>query len=154
MQISTIPYFNSSNKMLNAKGMSLISAKYFYVVIELFYFFTFYLLILQGERERKGEWEREGKTCCFTHPCPHWLIILCALTRDQIHNLSALEQCSNQWSYPSRAQFYFFITFWFKCLHVSIDSGFSVGQIPSGGLLFSFLLSLSWLQGDTFASYE
>ena len=33
--------------------------------------------------------------------CIHQLILVCALTRDQTHNLGVSRQCSNQLSYPA-----------------------------------------------------
>ena len=35
---------------------------------------------MEGGRERG---ERERLTCCSTYLCIHWLILVCALTRDQ-----------------------------------------------------------------------
>ena len=58
-----------------------------------------YLLIL---REREREREREISICCSTYLCMHLLILTCALTRDQSHNLGVLGLCSNQLSYPAR----------------------------------------------------
>ena len=58
--------------------------------------FYFFLKILKlfidsggrgGERESEGESVRETSICCFTYLSNHWLILVCALTRDQTHNL-------------------------------------------------------------------
>ena len=46
------------------------------------FFFFFYVLILE-ERKR----ERETSVCCSTYWCIHWLLLICALTRDQAHNI-------------------------------------------------------------------
>ena len=40
----------------------------------------------------------------FHFLCVHWLILVCALTRDQTHNLGELGKCSNQLSYLARAK--------------------------------------------------
>ena len=38
-------------------------------------------------REREGG--KETLICCSTYLCMHWLMLACALPRDQIHNLGA-----------------------------------------------------------------
>ena len=48
--------------------------------------------------------ERETLTCCSTDGCIHWLHLVCALTRGGTRNLSTSGWCSNQLSYPTRAQ--------------------------------------------------
>ena len=52
--------------------------------------------------------ERETSICRSTYLCLRWLLVCCALTRDQTHNLSVLGWCSNQLSYPARALFTWF----------------------------------------------
>ena len=39
----------------------------------------------EGRREREPDKERE--VCCSTYLCTHWLILVCALTKDQICKL-------------------------------------------------------------------
>ena len=64
-----------------------------------------HLLIFFFFREREeGEREKETSICCSSYFCIHWLILLCALTRDQTHNLGVLGRRSNQMSYPARAK--------------------------------------------------
>ncbi|KAF6109763.1 hypothetical protein HJG60_010966 [Phyllostomus discolor] len=61
--------------------------------------------------------ERELSICCSPYLCIHWLILVCAFTRDRTCNLGVLGQCSNQLSYRDRAlgnciyfqRFYLFI---------------------------------------------
>ena len=53
-----------------------------------------------GEGERR---ERETSICCSTYFRIHWLIFVCALTRDQTCNLGISRQCFNQLSYLARA---------------------------------------------------
>ena len=63
-------------------------------------FFKIYLLIFGGgERET----QREILTCCSTYLYIHWLLLVCALTRDWTHNLGILGWCYNQLSYLARA---------------------------------------------------
>ena len=54
------------------------------------------------ETERKGERETERKKntsiCCSSYLFIHSLILVCALTEDQTHNLGVLEERSNQLS--------------------------------------------------------
>ena len=71
----------------------------------LFFYFCFYLLICLIERERKEE--RETSICCSIYLRIHWLILVCALTRDQTHNLGVSGWCSNQLSYLARANWHF-----------------------------------------------
>ena len=56
----------------------------------------FFLIFLIDFRERH----------CFLFPylCIHWLIFVCALTRDLTCNLGVSGPCSNQLSYPARAE--------------------------------------------------
>ena len=61
-------------------------------------------------REEGGVREKRTLICCSTYLCIHWLIPICALTRDQTHNLGVLGQCSNQLSYLARAE----------CIHVRV----------------------------------
>ena len=67
------------------------------IIFLLFLFQKLSSLILEREEER------ETSTCCSTYVCIHWLLIVCALTGDQTHNLSVLGQRSNKLSYPARA---------------------------------------------------
>ena len=57
-----------------------------------------FIFVLILERENRGTW-----ICYSTYLCTHWLILICALTRDQTCNLGASGWCSNQLSYPARA---------------------------------------------------
>ena len=68
----------------------------------------FYLLIWdrETERERDRQTDRQTSICCSTYLCLYWLILVCALTRDQTHNLGVSRQCSNQLSYPARAELF------------------------------------------------
>ena len=63
----------------------LTRAKSFWLI-----YFSFFL-----ERERK-EGERETSTCHSTYPCTHWLLLVCALTRDPTCNLGILGWHSTQ----------------------------------------------------------
>ena len=54
------------------------------------------------KQEKEREKERETSTYCSTRPCPHWLILVCALTRNQTCNRGILGWHSNQLSYPTR----------------------------------------------------
>ena len=58
-----------------------------------------------GRGRHGGETDRQIDTpiYCSTYLCIHWLILVCALTRDQTHNLGVLGRCSNQLSHPVRA---------------------------------------------------
>ena len=48
-----------------------------------FFFFNFREREGKGEKERGNkEEERETLICCFMYLCVHWLLLLCALTRD------------------------------------------------------------------------
>ena len=67
----------------------------------------FYFLIL--ERYRKGERVIETNINLLFHLCIHWLLLVCALTGDQTHNLGILGQHSNHLSYPSRAEISHFL---------------------------------------------
>ena len=60
--------------------------------------------------------ERERVTSNLTSPylCIHWLILVCALTGDQTHNLGILGQHSNQLSYPDKAKSFLI------CIHTEI----------------------------------
>ena len=49
-------------------------------------------------------WFSEILVCCSTYLCIHWLIFVCALTRDQTHNLGILRWGSNQLDYLARAE--------------------------------------------------
>lgn len=68
-----------------------------------------YLLIdvLESLRGKDGERERERERvtliCCSVHLCVHWWFLVCALSRDQMHNLRASGCCSNHLSSPVRA---------------------------------------------------
>ena len=59
-----------------------------------FLFNFFYLLIFR---------ERETMICCSTSVCIHWLILICALTRDGTCNFGVLGRCYNQLRYPAGA---------------------------------------------------
>ena len=48
------------------------------------------------ERGDGGEGEQEISICCSTYVCTHWLILVWALTGDQIRNLGVSGRCSNQ----------------------------------------------------------
>ena len=52
---------------------------------------------------RGGVWRERQNICCSTDPWIHWLILVCALTRDQTHNLCLWGQCPNPLSSPVRA---------------------------------------------------
>ena len=55
--------------------------------------------------ERKGEGERKRETSiCSTFWRIRQLILVCALTRGQTHNLGISSQCSNQLGSPATAQ--------------------------------------------------
>ena len=56
-------------------------------------------LIFIDERER----ERDKFVVLLIYLCIAWLLLVCALTRDQTDNLGVLGWCSNQLSYPARA---------------------------------------------------
>ena len=46
--------------------------------------------------------ERETLICYSTYLCMHWLLLICALTRDQTCNFGTSGWCSNQLSYLAR----------------------------------------------------
>ena len=56
-----------------------------------------------GEREKKRgrerERERETSVCCSIYSCPHWLVLVCALT-----GIGVWGDGTSQLSYPARAQ--------------------------------------------------
>ena len=58
---------------------------------------------IEGDRKRDRRREKETVICCSTYLCIHWLIPVCALMRDQTHNLGIWEWCSNQLSYLAKA---------------------------------------------------
>ena len=58
---------------------------------------------------RGRERETETLICCFTYLCVHWLILVCALPRDQTCNLGILEWYSNQLSYPARPRYFLIV---------------------------------------------
>ena len=67
----------------------------------------FYLLTLKreeggGDREGRGR-EGEIEIHCSIYLCIHWLLLVCALTRDQTCNLGISQRPSNQLSYLARA---------------------------------------------------
>lgn len=62
--------------------------------------YSFNWLILERER-KQGVWGGAGKR--KKHVCIHWLILVCAPTRDWTHSLGVLGQHSNQLSYLARA---------------------------------------------------
>ena len=46
----------------------------------------------------------ETSICCSSYYlCIYWLILVCALIRDQTCNFGTQGQCSNQLNYPARA---------------------------------------------------
>ena len=57
------------------------------------FLFNFLICFLIRDRERwgerKGERGRETSICCSTYLCIHWLILLCAPTRNGTSNLLA-----------------------------------------------------------------
>ena len=61
------------------------------------------------ERDRQREREKEILICCSTYLCIHWLILVCAPTRDRTHNRGVLGRNSNQMSYPARAKAYYLV---------------------------------------------
>ena len=56
----------------------------------------FFVVVINVFKER----ERNMNS---TYLCTHWLILVCALTRDQTHNLAVSEWCCSQLTYPARA---------------------------------------------------
>ena len=46
-----------------------------------------FLILERGRGLGGGERQRETLICCSTYFCIHWLILVCALTRDQTLNL-------------------------------------------------------------------
>ena len=70
--------------------------------------FNFLLIIDFREREREGGERKQGEgetmTSFSTYFCLHWLIFVCALTRDQTCCLGILGRLSNQLSPPTRAR--------------------------------------------------
>ena len=62
------------------------------------YLLIFYSLIL----ERRGETHTHTSICCSTYLCIYWLILVCALTRDQTHNLGISGQCSKTTELPGQ----------------------------------------------------
>ena len=95
--------YNSSNE----KGMH----KWYLLLINIFrglsvilnyislLFFNFYLLILEIERNRRRKRERVSLSCRSTYWCIHWLLLVCALTRDRTCNLGVLGRHSKQLGY-------------------------------------------------------
>ena len=55
-------------------------------------------------RDREEGGERQTSISYSTHPCIHWLIIVCALIGDQIRNPGVLGLCSNQMSHLVRSR--------------------------------------------------
>ena len=55
-------------------------------IFEQHYFphYQFFKIFIYGflERDKVGDREREIPICCYTFSCTHWLILVCALTRD------------------------------------------------------------------------
>ena len=49
---------------------------------------TKHFIDFRERKERSGGGEREREMCCSTLLPTHWLILVCALTRDRTHNLS------------------------------------------------------------------
>ena len=80
----------------------------------------FYLLILREEEKRDRQTDRHW----FVVPLRiHWLILLCSLIRDQTHNLGTSGWCSNQLSYPARAETFFKIKFFLSHMLARKGSG-------------------------------
>ena len=70
---------------------------------------------------REREREKESTIYRSTYSCIHWLILACALTRDQTCNLGVLGRCSNQLSYPARVELAFKATYiYFSFLKKSV----------------------------------
>ena len=87
-------------------------------------FFAFFIYWFFWERGR-GTWgerekERERKKhlfCCSTYVYIHWLLLVCALTRDGTCSLGVSGQCSNHLSFLTRVHTFFKGTFPFSvCL--------------------------------------
>ena len=55
---------------------------------------------------------------CSTYLCIHSLILVCALTGDQTHNLGALGWCSNQLSNPARIILTQFLNYYTPKIHL------------------------------------
>ena len=60
-------------------------------------FILFLFLLIDLSKREKGT-----LICCSTYLYIHWLILICALTGDQTHNLGVLGQHSNQLNHPDR----------------------------------------------------
>ena len=61
------------------------------VFLNIYIYLNLYLLILEREEAgRERERERETLLCCSTYLRVHWLLLVCALTRDGIYNLGLL----------------------------------------------------------------
>ena len=73
---------------------------------------TDFFFLLEKGKGREGEREKERTLIyCSTYSCIHWLLLVCALTRDQTFNLGISEQCSNQLCYLASATVDIFILF-------------------------------------------
>ena len=68
--------------------------------VSILLYFLFFFFIDCKEREKKRS------SCCSIYLCTHWLLFICALTRDQTHNLGLSGQHSNQQSYPARVMYF------------------------------------------------
>ena len=73
------------------------------IFLNLFLNFNFLILErLRGreetgrKRDRQTDRQTNTSTCCSTQPYTYWLILVCALTRDQTHNTGVLRCCSDQ----------------------------------------------------------
>ena len=75
----------------------------FILFIYLFFIYLFNLWILERDKERKGEREKNQFIVPLIHLCIYWLILVCALTGDRTDNLGVLGQHSNQLSKLARA---------------------------------------------------
>ena len=80
------------------------------------------------EREREREREKERLICCSTSLCIHWLLLVCALTRNRTSNLDLSGWRSNQMSYPDRAQNCFLFTWEVPNLSWWNPRGFCIGN--------------------------
>ena len=69
----------------------------FFAEVCLSYFYLFLKNCIALRERGRGEWgEKEILTFCSTYLCIHWLILICAWSRDSTCNLGKLGGCSNQ----------------------------------------------------------
>ena len=55
----------------------------------------FFCLLIDFRVTREREKEGKSSLCCSTYLCIHWLLLICALTRDQTHNLGLGGRCTS-----------------------------------------------------------